>query len=40
MTRFLIEGRAGQVSKHDKMRRFSHSVFACEMALKCAVTLK
>ena len=30
----------GQVSKRDKMRRFSHFVFACETARKCAVTLK
>ena len=24
----------------DKMRRFSYSVFACETALQCAVTIK
>ena len=28
-----------QVSKRDKIGRFSHSASACEMALKCVLTL-
>ena len=41
MTSFLLEGRAvwDRCKNVIKCDDFSHSVFACETALKCAVTL-